>query len=85
MSEASRFRATVTVRVVSRIRTASVPGTAVRRMVPLGKLASMLTVAPSQEDVVLSRPGPRARHAGVASVQNFLFAHTPSVVVYDCR
>lgn len=54
-------------------------------MAPLGKLASMLTVAPSQEDVVLSRPGPRARHAGVAPVQNFLFAHTPSVVVYDCR
>ncbi|MER5648877.1 hypothetical protein [Streptosporangium sp. NPDC002524] len=45
----------------------------------------MPTAAPSQEDVVLSRPGPRARHAGVAPVQNFLFAHTPSVVVYDCR
>ncbi len=54
-------------------------------MAPLGKLVSMPTAAPSQEDVVLSRPGPRARHAGVAPVQNFLFAHTPSVVVYDCR
>jgi|GEM_PF-3718892 len=54
-------------------------------MNPLGKLVGMLTAAPSQEDVVLSRPGPRARHAGVAPVQNFLFAHTPFVVVYDCR
>lgn len=68
----------------SGIRAAPVSGTAVRRMDPLGKLVSMLTAAPSQEDVVLSRPGPRARHAGVAPVQNFLFAHTPSVVVYDC-
>jgi hypothetical protein len=54
-------------------------------IVPLGKLVGMLTAAPSQEDVVRSRPGPRARHAGIAPVQNFLFAHTPFVVVYDCR
>ncbi|MFI6508236.1 hypothetical protein ACIBCT_11575 [Streptosporangium sp. NPDC050855] len=45
----------------------------------------MSIAAPSQEDVVLPRPGSRARHAGVAPVQNFLFAHTPSVVVYECR
>ncbi|MEV6865515.1 hypothetical protein AB0M44_31490 [Streptosporangium subroseum] len=45
----------------------------------------MLTADPSPEDVVLSRPGAWARQADVAPVQNFLFAHTPSVVVYDCR
>jgi hypothetical protein len=51
----------------------------------MGKLASMLTADPSPEDAVLSRPGAWARQADVAPVQNFLFAHTPSVVVYDCR
>ncbi|MER5318640.1 hypothetical protein [Streptosporangium roseum] len=45
----------------------------------------MSTVDPSLEDVVLSRTGAPARHAGLAAVQSFLFAHTPSVVVYDCR
>lgn len=45
----------------------------------------MMTADPSQEDVVLSRPDAWAGHAGLAPVQNFLFAHTPSVVVYDCR
>ncbi|WP_344976088.1 hypothetical protein [Streptosporangium fragile] len=45
----------------------------------------MLTAHPSHEDAVPPRPGARVRYAGVAPVQNFLFAHTPSVVVYDCR
>ncbi|MER7206653.1 hypothetical protein [Streptosporangium sp. NPDC000239] len=45
----------------------------------------MMTADPSQEDVVLSRPDAWAGNAGLAPVQNFLFAHTPSVVVYDCR
>ncbi|MBB4940255.1 hypothetical protein FHR32_004560 [Streptosporangium album] len=45
----------------------------------------MSTVDPSLEDAVLSRAGARARYAGLVAVQNFLFAHTPSVVVYDCR
>ncbi|GAA3117471.1 hypothetical protein GCM10017600_14400 [Streptosporangium carneum] len=59
--------------------------TTVREKTPLGRLATMVIADPSQEDVVLSRPGAWARHAGLAPVQNFLFAHTPSVVVYDCR
>ncbi|MEV4183850.1 hypothetical protein AB0J28_20715 [Streptosporangium canum] len=45
----------------------------------------MSTVDPSLEDVVIPRIGARVRHAGLAAVQSFLFAHTPSVVVYDCR
>ncbi|MFF5209748.1 hypothetical protein [Streptosporangium sp. NPDC000396] len=45
----------------------------------------MPIVDPSLEDVVLSRPRARARHASLPPVQSFLFAHTPSVVVYDCR
>ncbi|NYF39539.1 hypothetical protein HDA43_001698 [Streptosporangium sandarakinum] len=34
---------------------------------------------------MLSRPRARARHEGLAPVQTYLFAHTPIVVVYDCR
>ncbi|MFJ2031283.1 hypothetical protein [Streptosporangium sp. NPDC087985] len=45
----------------------------------------MSTVDPSLEDAVLVRTGASARHAGLVAVQSFLFAHTPSVVVYDCR
>ncbi|MBB2909982.1 hypothetical protein FHS43_001228 [Streptosporangium becharense] len=45
----------------------------------------MLTARPRPEDAALPRPGARVRYEGVAPVQNFLFAHTPSVVVYDCR
>ncbi|MEV8637039.1 hypothetical protein AB0395_35900 [Streptosporangium sp. NPDC051023] len=45
----------------------------------------MMTADPSLEDVVLSRPGAWVRRVGLAPVQNFLFAHTPSDVVYDCR
>ncbi|MEU0518744.1 hypothetical protein [Streptosporangium sp. NPDC006007] len=51
---------------------------------PVGKLVTVMTVDPNLEDV-LPRPGSRARHADLAPVQSFLFAHTPSVVVYDCR
>lgn len=58
---------------------------AVRGIVSLGKLMTMSTVDPSLEDAVLSHTGVRARHAGLVAVQSFLFAHTPSVVVYDCR
>ncbi|SFI44600.1 hypothetical protein SAMN05216275_103193 [Streptosporangium canum] len=62
-----------------------VADTAVRGIVPLGKLMPMSTVDPSLEDVVIPRTGARARRAGLTAVQSFLFAHTPSVVVYDCR
>ncbi|GHH67969.1 hypothetical protein GCM10017673_15870 [Streptosporangium violaceochromogenes] len=51
----------------------------------MGKLVVVTTVDPSLEDVVLSRPGARGRRSDLAPVQSFLFAHTPSVVVYDCR
>lgn len=51
----------------------------------MGKLVVVTIVDPSLEDVVISRPGARARRPDLAPVQSFLFAHTPSVVVYDCR